>query len=203
MPKIKKISATFGLFLVLFLPVFGGIAQADTSSEGNTSSSQTQSSANDANSPSKACTGKYVKDPTDKSQPTCDECHAKGADLTQGNLKLCVCYPEYYYSTPLSKDELSSCQVCNKPGLTYDAQTKSCLTNNQVVKVLNMLVNLLAGIAGIAVIAVLILGGIRYSLAGNPQAAANARKHIINGLIALVAFLLIWAGLHWLIVSGF
>lgn len=201
MPKIKKISIIFGLFLVLFLPIFGGIAQADTSSEGNTSPAQTQSSANDATSASKACKG--VANPQDNSQPTCAQCHAKGADLSKGNLKLCVCYPQYYYGSALSNSELESCQACNKPGLSYDAQTRSCLTNNQVVKVLNMLVNLLAGIAGITIIGVLILGGIRYSLAGNPQAAANARKHIINGLIALVAFLLIWAGLHWLIVSGF
>jgi uncharacterized membrane protein len=68
---------------------------------------------------------------------------------------------------------------------------------------IQIIVNFLSAGVGIVVVAVIILGGIQYSMAGdNPQAVGSAKQRIINGLIALVAFLFIFAFLQWLIPGG-
>jgi hypothetical protein len=56
---------------------------------------------------------------------------------------------------------------------------------------------------GIIVVTVIIIGGIQYSIAGdNANATKAARDRIMNGLIALFAFMLIFAFLQWLIPGG-
>lgn len=104
--------------------------------------------------------------------------------------------------TSITQAQLTSCMACNNTGSGYDATTKSCLQKNPIVKDLNLIVNILAGTASIVVVGVLIAGGIQYALAGNPQAAAAARKRITNALIAFVSFIFIWAFLQWLIPGG-
>lgn len=114
-----------------------------------------------------------------------------------------VCHPEANGGQPLTADQLSSCEACNKAGQSIDATTKTCLKQNVIVKDLNLIVNVLAGLVSIVSIGVIILGGIQYSTAGgNPQALTNARKRILNGLLALAAFIFIWAFLQWLIPGG-
>jgi len=79
----------------------------------------------------------------------------------------------------------------------------TCLTQSPIVKNINNIVNFLAAGVGVVVIAVIIIGGIQYSMAGdNPSALSEARKRIINGLIALVAFLLLFTFVEWLIPGG-
>jgi hypothetical protein len=79
----------------------------------------------------------------------------------------------------------------------------SDLSNNPIVKDLNKIVAFLSAGVGIIVVAVIILGGIQYMLAGdNPQAVGAAKQRIINGFIALVTFLLMFAFLQWLIPGG-
>lgn len=77
------------------------------------------------------------------------------------------------------------------------------LKNNPIVKDINLIVNFLSVGVGVVVIAMLILGGIQYSIAGaNPEAVSKAKQRIINALIALVAYLFIFAFLQWLIPGG-
>jgi hypothetical protein len=78
------------------------------------------------------------------------------------------------------------------------------LSNNPIVKhVLNPIVNILSAGVGVVVVGVIIVGGIQYMMAGdNPQAVAAAKKRIINGLVALVAFMLMFGFLQWLIPGG-
>lgn len=75
--------------------------------------------------------------------------------------------------------------------------------NNPIVKDINMFINFLGGLVGVVVVGSIILGGIQYSMAGdNPQAVGAAKKRIINGLIALLAFLFTYAFLQWLVPGG-
>lgn len=75
--------------------------------------------------------------------------------------------------------------------------------NNPIVKDLNQVVAFLSALVGIVVVGSIILGGIQYSAAGdNPQAVSAAKQRIINGLIALIAFLFTFAFLQWLIPGG-
>jgi hypothetical protein len=49
----------------------------------------------------------------------------------------------------------------------------------------------------------IILGGIQYTMAGDsPDAIGKAKARIMNGLIALAAFLFIFSFVQWLIPGG-
>jgi uncharacterized membrane protein YraQ (UPF0718 family) len=90
--------------------------------------------------------------------------------------------------------------VCKNP---TQAGLKSCLSDNKLVKDLNEIVNFLGGLVGVVVIAAIIMGGIQYSMAGDSSEAVNkAKTRIVNGLIALVVFILIYSFLQWIIPGG-
>lgn len=77
------------------------------------------------------------------------------------------------------------------------------LKDNPIVKDLNKIVGVLSGLVGVVVVGVIILGGIQYSIAGDKaEAVSAAKKRIINGVTALIAFLFIFAFLQWLIPGG-
>lgn len=90
---------------------------------------------------------------------------------------------------------------CNNT--TTSDTLKKCVQTNQITKDLQLIVNVLSAGVGIVVIGMIILGGIQYSIAGdNPQATGAAKQRIANALIALFAFLFIFAFLQWLIPGG-
>lgn len=75
----------------------------------------------------------------------------------------------------------------------------SCL----YAKYINPLVNLLSAAVGVVVVAAIIMGAIQYSSsAGDPQKATNGKKHIQNALLGLVAYLLLYAFLQFIVVGG-
>lgn len=79
----------------------------------------------------------------------------------------------------------------------------ACLQKNPIVTNLNNIIDFLSAGVGIVVIAVIIIGGIQYTLAGdNSSATQAAKQRITNGLIALFAFLFIFAFLQWIIPGG-
>jgi len=100
----------------------------------------------------------------------------------------------------LTTSQLASCEACNKKD---SSAAKNCLKNNAVVKDINLIVNGLAGMVAVVCVAMIVLGGIKYSLArNNPQEIANARNHIINAVFAMICFMLIWALLQYLVPGG-
>jgi hypothetical protein len=87
--------------------------------------------------------------------------------------------------------------------LLYFATTVDISNNPIVKKVLDPLVAVLSAGVGIVVVGVIIVGGIQYMLAGdNATAVAAAKKRIINGLIALAVFMLMFVFLQWIIPGG-
>ena len=91
--------------------------------------------------------------------------------------------------------------ACNNT-TTSDA-LKKCVQNNKIVTDLQGIVNALSAGVGLIIIAMIILGGIQYSIAGaNPQATGAAKQRITNALIALFAYIFIFAFLQWLIPGG-
>lgn len=70
-------------------------------------------------------------------------------------------------------------------------------------KYVNPLINFLSALVGIVVLASVIFGGIQYSTAGgDPSKVAAARQRIINSLLALAAFIFLYAFLQWIIPGG-
>ncbi len=96
------------------------------------------------------------------------------------------------------------CADTTNGGTTVD-QTKvqNCLTQSPVVAKLQTVIDFLSAGVGIIIVGVIVVGGIQYTIAGSsPQALTAARQRITNGLIALFAFLFIFAFLQWLIPGG-
>lgn len=79
----------------------------------------------------------------------------------------------------------------------------NCTTQTPIVKDIQSIVNFLSIGVGIIVIVMIIIGGVQYSLAGDsPDATSKAKAKITNALIALVAYLFIFAFLQWIIPGG-
>ncbi|HVX58732.1 MAG TPA: pilin [Candidatus Saccharimonadales bacterium] len=115
------------------------------------------------------------------------------------------CHPELDSppGAPLTQPQLNSCEACNNKKNPTDAQINNCLNQNPIVKDINLAVNGLAGMVAVVSVAMIVLGGIKYSLArNNPQEISNARNHIINAVFAMIAFMLIWALLQYLVPGG-
>ena len=80
---------------------------------------------------------------------------------------------------------------------------RACVHQTPIVHDIEIIINVLSAGIGVMIIGAIIFGGIRYSAAGdNAQATAAARQHIINALIALVAFIFMFAFLQWLVPGG-
>ena len=81
-----------------------------------------------------------------------------------------------------------------------------CSSLNQcdlIVKYIQPFINLMAAFVGVAIVISVVVGGIQYgSSAGDPQKASAAKARIRNAIIALVAFVLLYAGLNFLIPGG-
>lgn len=121
------------------------------------------------------------------------------------------------YAVPCNPDTDLNCSCSSQgcdTGNSAPVQKKDTLGNgcdkklgicsdNPIVKDLNIIVGFLSGLVGVVVVGVIILGGIQYAMAGDKaEAVSAAKKRIINGLTALIAFLFIFAFLQWLIPGG-
>lgn len=110
------------------------------------------------------------------------------------------CHPELHHpaGNRLTTSQLASCEACKNK-----SNTKDCLTRDPIVKDLNLIINVLAGLVAVVSIAMIVLGGIQYSIArNNPQEIGAARGRIINAVIAMIAFMFLWALLQYLIPGG-
>jgi hypothetical protein len=74
-----------------------------------------------------------------------------------------------------------------------------CLISNYI----NPAVAFLAAAAGVAVVISVIIGAIQYSSAGgDPSKVAAARNRIVESIVALLAFLFLYAFLNYLLPGG-
>jgi hypothetical protein len=76
---------------------------------------------------------------------------------------------------------------------------ENCSINSKV----NSVTNFLSAGVGIIIVIMIIVGGIQYTTAGgDPQKVASAKGHILNAIIALVAFFFLFAFLQWVVPGG-
>lgn len=93
-------------------------------------------------------------------------------------------------------------KICKPLGNECSKKTGIC-SDNPIVRNLNNIVKVLSGLVGVVVVGTIVLGGIQYAAAGDKaEAVSAAKQRIINGLIALLAFLFIYAFLQWLVPGG-
>jgi hypothetical protein len=83
--------------------------------------------------------------------------------------------------------------------ITDGYMAKYCLFS----KYINPLVNLLSAAVGVVVVLGIIFGAIQFSSsAGDPQKAANGKNHIRNALLGLLAYILLYAFIQFIIPGG-
>jgi hypothetical protein len=88
-------------------------------------------------------------------------------------------------------------------GNVSQSQVDNCLKKSPIISRIQQIVDFLSAGVAIIVVGVILVGGIQYIIAGgNATAVTAARKRITNGVIALAAFLFMFAFLQWLIPGG-
>jgi hypothetical protein len=88
-------------------------------------------------------------------------------------------------------------------GNVSQSQVDNCLKKSPIISRIQQIVDFLSAGVAIIVVGVILVGGIQYIIAGgNATAVTAARKRIANGVIALAAFLFMFAFLQWLIPGG-
>jgi hypothetical protein len=86
------------------------------------------------------------------------------------------------------------------PNTVKNKNATTCL----FAKYINPLVNLLSAVVAVVVVIGIIVGAVQFSSsAGDPQKAANGKNHIRNALFGLLAYLLLYAFLQFIIPGGF
>lgn len=76
--------------------------------------------------------------------------------------------------------------------------------NDLIEKYINPLINFLSAVVGIVIVISFVVGGIQYaSSEDDPQKVKQAKSRIINAILALLAFLFLYAFLQWLVPGGF
>lgn len=89
---------------------------------------------------------------------------------------------------------------CNAAGKTCQTDTKC---DSIFTTYLTPVIQLLSAAVGVIVVAVIIFSGIQFSSSGgDPQAVASAKSHIQSAVVALIAFIFLWAFLNFLIPGG-
>ncbi|MBR2587287.1 hypothetical protein IKE71_02855 [Candidatus Saccharibacteria bacterium] len=74
---------------------------------------------------------------------------------------------------------------------------------NGIWGILAMVLNVMIALVGVLGIAGIIIAGIQYiTAAGDPAAMTKAKRRIIEVIIGLVSFGLMWTFLQWLIPGG-
>jgi RsiW-degrading membrane proteinase PrsW (M82 family) len=89
---------------------------------------------------------------------------------------------------------------------TPDSAAKTCSggdCSGLITKYVNPFIKLLSALVGIIVVVSIVVAGIQYSSAGgDPSKVVAARKRITNAIIALLAYLFMFAFLQWLLPGG-
>ncbi len=170
------VSLTIGL--VLLSPVMAHAATEVTCPDGQ----KVEVARNDETLRKKACTdhqsGTSAKDSTEESESAANIAKIE----PQPDAAFAGCDKDI--TTDDSEDNQSACGI--------------------IGKYVNPLINFLAALVGMVVTIMIMIGGIQYASAGADPGKINAAKNkIINALIALVAFLFLYAILQWLVPGGF
>lgn len=91
-------------------------------------------------------------------------------------------------------------------GTCQGGDARACLSAGkpgEIMKLLEVGVNVLAIVVGIVAVINIIIGGIQYTASGgDPQKVKDARNRIYNTVYGIVAFVFLYAFMQWLIPGG-
>jgi hypothetical protein len=103
---------------------------------------------------------------------------------------------------PVKSEGQTVARTCCPESVAYKLgadRPKSCL----FTKYINPLITLLSAVVGVVVVIGVIYGAIQVSSsAGDPQKSAQGKEHIRNALFGLLAYILLYAFLQFIIPGG-
>ncbi|MEK7153078.1 MAG: hypothetical protein AAB834_03965 [Patescibacteria group bacterium] len=103
-------------------------------------------------------------------------------------------------------DPQDPCAFPDEIKSTPDAAAKTCSggdCSGLIKNYVNPLIKLLSALVGIFVVISIVVGGIMYgSAGGDPGKVTAAKKRIYNAILALLAYLFMFAFLQWLLPGG-
>ena len=107
-------------------------------------------------------------------------------------------------------EESKKCIDVNGANVTNGNGTSNATTSqlksgdsDKIYNRLAGLINFLSAMVGVAVVISIIVGGIQYTTSsGDPQKVSAAKKRILNAVVALLAFIFMYAFLQFLIPGG-
>lgn len=110
------------------------------------------------------------------------------------------------FATPAFAEEEKGLECAVLPKEICDAAktgSKDGISGTGVWKLLIWVLNIMIALVGLAAIGSMIFAGILYSSAqGNSEQVMRAKKIILNTVIGIIAFSLMYLGLNWLIPGG-
>ena len=120
---------------------------------------------------------------------------------------LCIVAAMGIYYVILAPFTARALECAALPKSICDAADKkagsSDVSNTAIWKLLLWTLNIMIALVGLAATGAIIYAGILYSSAGgNADMIAKAKKIIMNTVIGIVAFALMYLGLNWLIPGG-
>lgn len=119
--------------------------------------------------------------------------------------------PVYNGSTEVNNDDSgtssgncdgdgSTCQISDPADSSSPCTKSNCPL---ISKYINPLITLLTILVGLVAVGAIIFGGIQVATsAGDPQKASSGKDHIRNALIGIVAYVLLYGLLQWLVPGG-
>ncbi len=108
-------------------------------------------------------------------------------------------------SSSSSSGPSASPSTTSTPAPSYSDPAISCSSNNcdLIAKYVNPAINLFSVLFGLIAVISIILGGISYTTSeGDPQKASKAKSRIMNTIIAVVAYIFLFAFLQFLVPGG-
>ena len=98
-------------------------------------------------------------------------------------------------STTSARTNESDCKAASPKDLNTD--------NCQILNMIVLITNVMAGLAGIVIVATMIWGGILYSMAGaDPNKVGAAKAKLLSGITALMLLIFGYSLLQWLTPGG-
>jgi hypothetical protein len=206
--KNKKIISSFlGLLIVLLMLTQ---LMARTSAQ---KCYAEQPEANDTNTKTLTlldkCGSTTSKD-TNGAQLNASDCYYEQNVLATINGTTNTTYTKYDCTTLLCQggSALSNGQNCPPqdpcdPTLKTPYANSSALCSNIVQNYINPIILFLGAGVGLVIVIMVVIGGIEYTTSGgDPKHVAEAKNRIANALLALIAWIIIWAFLEWIIPGG-
>lgn len=100
--------------------------------------------------------------------------------------------------TPARYDSVD-CKTSKDDPKVSDLNESNC----GILSIIVTFTRLLSAIAGLVIVGMMIMGGIRYSMAGaDPSKVQAAKKMITNAILALVVYIFGFAFLQWIVPGG-